>query len=561
MANILIVDDERNIREVVARILEIEGYRVLQAESYEQAIEKLDTERVDLILTDILLGGRSGIDVLNEVNSRFAGCPVIVMTGAPSIETASDAVRLGADNYITKPFSDDTLLNAIRLSLKNRASEEEKEKYRANIEAVFRSVQDAIVTVDSEIKVLELNDTFLRMFGVSRDVIGKPLADMGMPVSAKCLDLLERTITEKAQLRKDRMECPGSEGGVSILSINSAPLLNSDMEQAGAVLVIRDETKLARLEDMLGEREHLHNMTGRSPQMQEVYGLIKTLADVETTVLVLGETGTGKELVAEALHNLGNRSSGPLIKVNCSALSENLLESELFGHVKGAFTGAVSDRTGRFEAAHGGTIFLDEIGDISPALQVKLLRVLQEKTIERVGDPRTRQVDVRVIAATNRDLPERIREGAFREDLYYRLKVVELHLPPLRERLEDIPLLADEFIREFNDRFGKSVEGLSDDALGILLNNQWPGNVRELKHFIERAVILCKGNVISLSDLPVESSTVKEDPYLSESGDEAERIRMALVETGWNKSRAAKQLGMSRQTLYTRIKELGLKQK
>jgi len=558
MASILVVDDERNIREVVASILKMEGYAVLQAESYEQAIDKLDTERVDLVLVDILLGGKSGIDVLNEVYTRNTGCPVIIMTGAPSIETASDAVRLGADNYITKPFSDDTLLNAIRLSLRNMASQQEKERYRANVEAVFRSVQDAIVTVGPDMNVLELNDSFMGMFGVSRDAIGKPLADIGMPVTAKCMDLLERTVSEKAQLRKDRLECPGPEGKVSVISLNSSPLLNSDNEQAGAVLVIRDETRLATLEDMLRERANLHNIIGKSPQMQEVYGLIKTLADVETTVLVLGETGTGKELVAEALHHLGHRGSGPLVRVNCSALSENLLESELFGHVKGAFTGAIGDRTGRFEAAHGGTIFLDEIGDISPALQVKLLRVLQEKTIERVGDTRTRQVDVRVIAATNRDLPGRIREGAFREDLYYRLKVVEIHLPPLRERLEDIPLLAEEFISEFNERFGKNVEGITDDALNMLLNHQWPGNVRELRHLIERAVILCKGNLISLSDLPLESRTIKEDGRPSESGDEAERIRMVLAQTGWNKSRAARQLGMSRQTLYTKIKEHGL---
>jgi len=333
MANILVVDDEKNIREVLACIIKIEGHTVLQAEGYEQSMEQLDTGRVDLVLTDILLVGKSGIDILNEVKVRMPGCPVIIMTGAPSIETAADAVRLGADNYITKPFSDDTVLNAIRLSLRNKASEEEKEKYRANVEAVFRSVQDAIVTVDPDMNVLELNDTFMRMFSASRDDVGKPLSDLGMPVSAKCLDILERTISEKTQLRLDRLECPGHGGKASILSLNSAPLLGGDGKQAGAVLVIRDETRLARLEDMLGERERLHNMIGRSPQMQEVYGLIKILADVETTVLVLGDTGTGKELVAEALHYLGHRSSGPLVKVNCSALSENLLESELFGHV------------------------------------------------------------------------------------------------------------------------------------------------------------------------------------------------------------------------------------
>jgi two-component system, NtrC family, response regulator HydG len=290
--------------------------------------------------------------------------------------------------------------------------------------------------------------------------------------------------------------------------------------------------------------------------MQAIYNLLESLTETNTTVLITGETGTGKELVAEALHYNSPEAVKPLVKVNCSALAENLLESELFGHVKGAFTGAIKEKIGRFQLADGGTIFLDEIGDLSPALQIKLLRVLQEKSFERVGDPRPISVELRVIAATNRDLREKIRQGEFREDLYYRLKVMEIELPPLRERHEDIPLLVEHFCDHFSKKLKKHITGVSDTVLNIFMNYHWPGNVRELEHALEHAFVLCRGDRIEIEHMPREireySSPQPIPPELP-TFDEAEAIRRVLQKTDGNKAKAARLLGMSRRTLYRKI--------
>jgi transcriptional regulator with GAF, ATPase, and Fis domain len=272
----------------------------------------------------------------------------------------------------------------------------------------------------------------------------------------------------------------------------------------GALLVIRDITLLRDLERELRERHLFQNMIGKSKRMQDIYRLLEDLSNLETTVLITGESGTGKELVAKALHYSGQRAFNPFVTVNCSALTESLLESELFGHVKGAFTGAIHDKQGRFQAADQGTILLDEIGDISPLIQLKLLRVLQEKVFERVGESNPQKVDVRIIASTNKDLKEKVRKGEFREDLYYRLKVVEVSMPPLRERLEDIPLLVDHFREMFNKRFQKEIDGLSNEVLNKFMSYHWPGNVRELEHVIEHAFVLCRGRVITLEHIPSE---------------------------------------------------------
>ena len=313
------------------------------------------------------------------------------------------------------------------------------------------------------------------------------------------------------------------------------------------------------MEGELRERYNLHNMVGKSHKMQEIFHLLDELINTDTAVLITGETGTGKELIAKALHYGGGRAAKPLVTVNCSALPENLLESELFGHVKGAFTGAQKDRVGRFQAAHGGTIFLDEVGDIAPNLQLKLLRVLQEKTFERVGDSTTYQVNVRVIAATNCDLKKKVSLGEFREDLYYRLKVLEIALPPLRERREDIPLLINHFVTLFNKSYQKSIEGISQDALKIFMIYPWAGNVRELQHAIEHAFVLCNGPTITLEHLPAEIKdySPQEAPPPANrpaiSSLQPPDILQALVKTGWNKAKAARLLGISRPTLYQLI--------
>jgi transcriptional regulator with PAS, ATPase and Fis domain len=327
------------------------------------------------------------------------------------------------------------------------------------------------------------------------------------------------------------------------------------------MLVIKDETRLDVLERDLQERKQVHNIIGQSKGMQRVYSLIDDLADVYSTVLITGETGTGKELVADALHYRGSRREAPLVKVNCSALQENLLESELFGHVKGAFTGAIDSKRGRFQKAEGGTIFLDEIGDISKIVQHKLLRVLQNREFERVGDSVPIKADVRVVTATNKDLRKKVSSGDFREDLYYRLKVIEVALPPLRERREDIPILVEHFINRFNKKMNREIDAVSDDVMNIFMDYHWPGNVRELEHTIEHAFIVCHSRTITLEYLPseFEDHLSISRPLLEEhDGDESKAILHALEKCGWNKSKAARLLGMSRPTIYRKIKELKL---
>jgi len=333
-------------------------------------------------------------------------------------------------------------------------------------------------------------------------------------------------------------------------------------------MTIRDETRLDLLERESRERRRFHNLVGRSRAMQEVYRLIDDLSSLPTTVLLTGESGTGKELVAEALHYRGSRSEGPLVKVNCSALPETLLESELFGHVKGSFSGAVADRTGRFEQADGGTIFLDEIGDISPAVQVKLLRVLQERQFERVGSSTPVNVDVRVIAATNAELRRRIADGMFREDLFYRLKVMELRLPPLRERREDIPLLVEHLLVRVGERLGRTISGVSDGVMERFMDDDWPGNVRELEHTLEHGAVVCRNGVIGMDHLPREfratagaGACTTDSMTGGASGmDERGRLAAFLRKAGWNKSKAARMLGMSVRTLYRKIDKYGIRE-
>jgi transcriptional regulator with PAS, ATPase and Fis domain len=344
--------------------------------------------------------------------------------------------------------------------------------------------------------------------------------------------------------------------------VNSSPLLDGSGKFVGAVLVIRDVTRLTHLEEELKQRHHFQSLVGKSEIMQKIYDSLKILSNLGTTVLITGESGTGKEMAAKALHYAGTRASGPFVTVNCSALAENLLESELFGHVKGAFTGADRDKIGRFESADGGTILLDEIGNISQLIQLKLLRVLQEKEFERVGESNPRKVDVRVIASTNRDLKEAINIGEFRKDLYYRLNVIEIKLPPLRDRFEDIPLLINHFCRIFEKSYKKNITGVSDKVLETFMNYPWPGNVRELEHAIERAFVLCRNRTIQPEHLPAEiRDYARVEKRFSEkkTDDDPEEILKALKRTDWNISKAARFLGISRWTMYRKFQKYNIR--
>ncbi|MBI3813246.1 MAG: sigma 54-interacting transcriptional regulator, partial [Nitrospinae bacterium] len=440
-------------------------------------------------------------------------------------------------------------------ALKYKALFDEKERYRTNLEVIFRSVKDAIITVDEGLSIIEINEAAETICGLSRkDVIGKRFGSRTTHCNGKCLDAVKETIRTKEPVEVSRFWCQYKERTAQVVTLTAYPLKDIF---SGAILIVKDETRLAVLESALKERRQLHNIIGMSEKMQKLYSLIESLCDVQTTVLITGESGTGKEMVAEALHYMGGRSSKPLVKVSCSVLSEELLESELFGHVKGAFTGAVKERIGRFQMADGGTIFLDEIGDISPKIQIKLLRVLQEMEFECVGDSTPVKVDVRVVAATNQDLKEKVRSGKFREDLYYRLKVIELNIPPLRNRREDIPLLTNHFIAKFNKKIKKNITGISADVEKLFMKYPWHGNIRELEHTIEHAFILCRQSAITVDHLPQELKefTPHINSYVRDEGDEYQTILQALEKTGWNKAKTARLLGMNRRTIYRKIEK------
>ncbi|MHC1743299.1 MAG: sigma 54-interacting transcriptional regulator [Syntrophobacteraceae bacterium] len=563
MANILVIDDEESIRFTFSRFIRGAGHEVVAAETLAQGIQRVTRESFDLIFADILLGGETGIDILRLMRDHGVTSPLVFITAYPNVHTASEAVRLGAFDYLQKPVQKDTLLRVIKLALEHKRIMDENERYRANLEAILASVKDVIVTVDKDLMLLSYNRAAEECYGLSPQQSGKPFGLLATGCHGRCIEAIETAIRTKQPADLRRIECLRSDGQRRVVSLTASPLLDGKGGFAGAVMVARDETCLVDLERNLRERRQFHTLVGATERMQQIYALIEDLANVQTSVLITGESGTGKELLAEAIHYAGDRSEKPLVKVNCSALSETLLESELFGHVRGAFTGAIKDKVGRFQLADGGTIFLDEIGDVSLPVQQRLLRVLQEREFERVGDSSPSKVDVRVLAATNKNLRHQIKRGDFREDLYYRLKVVEITLPPLRERREDIPLLVEHFIKGFNSKFNKTIHAVSDDVLTLLMNHPWPGNVRQLSHAIEHAFILCRSHIITLEHLPPDIEDDMEPefhrPSRNETADELEAILAALEKASWNKAKAARLLNISRRTIYRKMEEYGIK--
>jgi two-component system, NtrC family, response regulator AtoC len=470
---ILVVDDEPNLRRVLSAQLERDGYDVHAAEDGEQALAILKEHHIDLVITDLRMPRIDGMELLRRAQKLDAELPVVMITAHGTVDNAVEALKTGAFDYLTKPF-----------------------------------------------------------------------------------DQLEvRTIVAKALRTRD-------------LSAAEASRPFHEIPPEGA----------------------RYGIIGQSPSILDLYAVLDRVADTPTTVLITGESGTGKELVARALHESSSRRDKAFIKVNCAAIPKDLMESELFGYERGAFTGAVGSKPGRFELASGGTLFLDELGSIPVEMQVKLLRALQESEFERVGGVRTIRVDVRLIAATNSDLKKEIAQGSFREDLYYRLNVVPIRLPSLRERASDIPLLVMHFIRKFNTRLKKEIDGVEPAALGRLTAYPWPGNIRELENVIERAVLFCDGHELHLSDLPPEvrggpmsssgmdaptstptpppanelasSSTdgLKEQVKAAMSRLERELIVRALEQTSGNVTHAARLLKISRKGLQLKMKELGLRE-
>lgn len=432
-------------------------------------------------------------------------------------------------------------------------------------EAILESISDGVFTVDLEWRVTSFNRAAEEITGVSRqEAIGQLCSEVFRSSMCGPECPLRRTL----QTGKPIIGISGyiiDSGGNRIpISVSTAMLRDSERRVIGGAETFRDLSEVEELRQKLEEKQGVGDLTSRNLLMQRVFKVLPAIATSPSTVLILGETGTGKELMARTIHELSPRKHDPFITVNCGALPDTLLESELFGYKAGAFTGAQKDKPGRFALAEGGTIFLDEIGEVSPALQVRLLRVLQERTYEPLGAIRSESADVRVIVATNKDLVEQIKEGLFREDLYYRINVVCVELPPLRRRKEDIPLLAQQFVARFNHLQQKMVEGVSPEALSLLMAHHWPGNIRELENVIERAFILCGDGEIDISHLPTELTShhtrldAEVDLCSAHAALDEQVISVALERNDFNRLAAARELGIHKTTLFRRMKKLGI---
>lgn len=435
------------------------------------------------------------------------------------------------------------------------------------LSSVFDSMPTGVVAIlDQNFNVATINKTAKEILGTDpAAIVGKNAEDILENNFPGILSVIQETITNRSPIKNFNLEIENRHGEVKTCLVSTAFTEEPSTDDFGVVLVLHDISEVTRLRKAHIAERSFGPLIGSSPIMKALYDTIETVAEFDTTVLVYGETGTGKELVARTIHNYSHRKAGPFVPINCSALSSSVLESELFGHIKGAFTGALRDRSGRFEMAEGGTVFLDEIGSLSIDLQVNLLRTIQERIIERVGSAEQIPIDVRVISATNHDLTELVAKKRFREDLYYRLKVFQINAPPLRSRRLDIPILGDHFIEKFNQVHGNRIIGLSNAAKELLMKYTWPGNVRELENAIEHAMILTPGKIIEPQYFPPEvrhmqmngsppvPSTTK-DP-----GTEEENIRRTLAALGGSVSKAAIQLGMHRSTLWRKMREFGIK--
>jgi sigma-54 dependent transcriptional regulator, acetoin dehydrogenase operon transcriptional activator AcoR len=424
-----------------------------------------------------------------------------------------------------------------------------------NLEMVLDSMSEAIIAHDLERKITFFNRAAERMTGLSRkEVLGGDCHRViqGGLCGSRCSFCEECVPT--FELMQYPVVITDRDGRSHQVEMTVVPMQDASGEVVGALAVGRDVTELHQLRQSLKREKSFEGLVGKHEKMQALYGLIREVAPSDVTVLVQGESGTGKELVAAAIHSLSDRAGRPFVPVNCAALPEGLLESELFGHVRGAFTGAIRDKRGRFESADGGTLFLDEVGELTPATQVKLLRVLQERRFEPVGSEGSVDVDVRIISATNRNLKEQVKKGGFREDLYFRLCVVPLTIPPLHERRTDILVLADHFLERFCAETGRAIPTLSGETSRVLMDYPWPGNVRELMNVLQYALVMTRGGVIEPGHLPPELSAVKQKSTRNRAGRKrkltTEQVRDAMDRANGNRAEAARLLGVGRSTLY-----------
>ncbi|MCB2200169.1 sigma 54-interacting transcriptional regulator [bacterium] len=455
-------------------------------------------------------------------------------------------------------------------SEERRRMNEELSFQREHLDAIFNSVLDGLITLDREGIITRANLSFGELFQLDHEEVpGMALLDL-FPQQRDVLARLLTSEKNRSSVSDTQVELSTLHDETKMVRLRMNPLLHLGKASTERLVIFRDETQLMRLEDLMQTRFRFHNLIGQSERMRQIYSMIEHIGPSDATVLITGESGTGKELVARALHHQSHRVTGPFVAVHCAALTETLLESELFGHVKGSFTGAVRDKVGYFERAEGGTLFLDEFGEVSPAIQVKLLRVLNDKVIERVGDTTPISVDTRILIATNRVMTDEVQAGRFREDLYYRINVLAIEIPPLRERRDDIPLLITDLLQTISKQAGKEIEEISEDVLSHLMQYSWPGNIRELRNCLERAVIVTRDKTIRFEHLPPEirnaSSTSTPDADKTSTTvsstqpapTERDRILHALDKHGWVVARAARELGIARQTLYRKMASMKL---
>jgi len=440
-----------------------------------------------------------------------------------------------------------------------------KSKHADELTTILECITEGVFTVDNEMNITSFNRISEELTGIPREeAMGKPCCNVLHTSICESECALKQTIESNKPIIARPVYIINKSGRRVPVTISTALLKDTDGKIIGGVETFRDISLVEELRKEIELKYTFEDIISRSPAIKEIFNIIPTVAQSDTPVLIEGESGTGKELLVRAIHRLSHRNSKPLVSINCGALPDSLLESELFGYKKGAFTDAKQDKPGRFALAHTGTIFLDEIGEISPAMQVKLLRVLQEKSYEPLGSTKSENVDVRVIAATNQNLIELVETKEFRLDLYYRLNIMRFEMPPLRDRLEDIPLLVDHFISKFNKLYGKSIAIISPDALALLMKHSFPGNVRELENSIEHAFVLCTGSVIQPQHLPHELhknaghvTIINSATTLDEV--EAQFIESALKRNEWNRLKTANELGIHKTTLFRKIKKLEIK--
>lgn len=433
------------------------------------------------------------------------------------------------------------------------------------VELILSNVPDGVFTVDRDFRITYFNEAAEQITGYAkREAVGRTCSEVFRTALCGQHCPLRESLTTGRRVTNFEMDITTKGGHPVAISVSTAPLQDRHGRLFGGVETFRDLTRVREITKELHRKYTFHDIVSKNAVMRQLFDILPNVAQTDATVLILGRSGTGKELVATAIHNLSPRREGPFVKVNCGALPETLLEAELFGHVQGAFTDAKVRRIGRFEAARGGTIFLDEIGDAPQSIQVKLLRVLETREFEPLGSNRTVHADVRIIAATNQDLEALVASSRFREDLYYRLNVVQIRLPDLRERMEDIPLLVERFLERLNSRMGRHIVGLTDEAMRALMSHDFPGNVRELENAIERAYIMARTPQITLADLPEpirRRAVVSQYPVNgAQPSDERARIVECLQRHRWNLPRAAQELRMHRTTLWRKVKRFGLDQ-